>query len=60
MLKLPLTYHVRFCRIITGPWKRLVYDTEGRIKCASYSLCLQERLQDSLRRQDSWLENSDR
>ncbi|HBT0003438.1 TPA: Tn3 family transposase, partial [Klebsiella pneumoniae] len=46
--------------IITGPWKRLVYDSEGRIQRAGYSLCLLERLQDSLRRRDIWLENSDR
>ncbi|HGK6931395.1 TPA: Tn3 family transposase, partial [Klebsiella pneumoniae] len=42
------------------PWKRLVYDSEGRIQRAGYSLCLLERLQDSLRRRDIWLENSDR
>ncbi|EPC9920243.1 TPA: Tn3 family transposase, partial [Escherichia coli] len=47
-------------QIITGPWKRLVYDSEGRIQRAGYSLCLLERLQDSLRRRDIWLENSDR
>ncbi|EHZ2995079.1 Tn3 family transposase, partial [Salmonella enterica] len=41
-------------------WKRLVYDSEGRIQRAGYSLCLLERLQDSLRRRDIWLENSDR
>ena len=46
--------------IITGPWKRLVYDAEGRIQRAGYSLCLLERLQDALRRRDIWLENSDR
>jgi hypothetical protein len=45
---------------ITGPWKRLVYDAEGRIQRAGYSLCLLERLQDALRRRDIWLENSDR
>ncbi len=45
--------------IITGPWKRLVYDTDGRIQRAGYSLCLLERLQDALRRRDIWLENSD-
>lgn len=44
--------------IITGPWKRLVYDAEGRIQRAGYSLCLLERLQDALRRRDIWLENS--
>lgn len=47
-------------QIITGPRKRLVYDSEGRIQRAGYSLCLLERLQDSLRRRDIWLENSDR
>lgn len=46
--------------IVTGPWKRLVYDAEGRIQRAGYSLCLLERLQDSLRRRDLWLENSER
>ena len=46
--------------LITGPWKRLVYDAEGRIQRAGYSLCLLERLQDALRRRDIWLENSDR
>lgn len=46
--------------IITGPWKRLVYDAEGRIQRAGYSLCLLERLQDALRRRDIWLENSER
>ncbi|HDL7024491.1 TPA: Tn3 family transposase, partial [Yersinia enterocolitica] len=46
--------------IITGPWKRQVYDAEGRIQRAGYSLCLLERLQDALRRRDIWLENSDR
>ncbi|MCF2954080.1 Tn3 family transposase [Yersinia pestis subsp. pestis] len=46
--------------IITDPWKRLVYDAEGRIQRAGYSLCLLERLQDALRRRDIWLKNSDR
>ncbi len=46
--------------IISGPWKRLVYDAGGRIQRAGYSLCLLERLQDALRRRDIWLENSDR
>lgn len=46
--------------IITGTWKRLVYDQEGRIQRAGYSLCLLKRLQDALRRRDIWLENSDR
>jgi TnpA family transposase len=46
--------------IITGPWRRLVYDEEGRIQRAGYSLCMLERLQDALRRRDIYLENSDR
>ncbi|CZZ34434.1 transposon Tn3 transposase [Enterobacter hormaechei] len=46
--------------IISGPWKRLVYDADGRIQRAGYSLCLLERLQDAPRRRDIWLENSDR
>ncbi|EJU3459782.1 Tn3 family transposase [Salmonella enterica] len=46
--------------IISGPWKRLVYDADSRIQRAGYSLCLLERLQDALRRRDIWLENSDR
>ncbi len=37
-----------------------VYDADGRIQRAGYSLCLLERLQDALRRRDIWLENSDR
>lgn len=38
-----------------------MYEAEGRIQCAGYSLCLLlERLQDTLRRLDIWLENSDR
>ena len=37
-----------------------MYDADGRIQRAGYSLCLLERLQDALRRRDIWLENSDR
>lgn len=47
-------------QIISGPSKRLVYDVDGRIQHAGYSLCLLERFQDSLRRRGIWLENSDR
>lgn len=46
--------------IITGPWKRLVFDEEGRVRRPGYSLCLLERFQDALRRRDIYLENSDR
>jgi hypothetical protein len=46
-------------QIITGPGN-VWCDSEGRIQRAGYSLCLLERLQDSLRRRDIWLENSDR
>lgn len=37
-----------------------MYDAEGRIQRAGYSQCLLERLQDTLRRRDIWLENSER
>lgn len=46
--------------IITGAWKRLVLDEEGRVRRPGYSLCLLERFQDALRRRDIYLENSDR
>ncbi len=37
-----------------------VYDGDGRIQRAGYSLCFLERLQDSLRRRDVWVTKSDR
>ena len=46
--------------IITQPWKRLVFDPEGNITKQGYTLCFLEKLQDSLRRRDLYVENSDR
>lgn len=46
--------------IITNPWKRLVFDKEGRVTKRGYTLCFLDKLQDSLRRRDVFIENSDR
>lgn len=46
--------------IVKTSWKRFVYDGDGRIQRAGYSLCFLERLQDSLRRLDVWVTKSDR
>ncbi len=46
--------------IITPPWKRLVIDQEGRVTKRGYTLCFLNKLQDSLRRRDVYVENSDR
>ena len=46
--------------IITNPWKRLVFDKEGRVTKRGYTLCFLNRLQDSLRRRDIYVENSER
>lgn len=46
--------------IITKPWKRLVYDKEGQVTKRGYTLCFLDKLQDSLRRRDVFIENSDR
>jgi len=46
--------------IITNPWKRLVFDKEGRVTKRGYTLCFLDKLQDSLRRRDIYIENSDR
>ncbi|PSU44554.1 Tn3 family transposase [Photobacterium frigidiphilum] len=46
--------------IITSPWKRLVYDKEGKVTKRGYTLCFLDKLQDSLRRRDVFIENSDR
>ncbi len=46
--------------IITNPWKRLVFDSEGRVTKRGYTLCFLDKLQDSLRRRDVYIENSDR
>ncbi len=46
--------------IISRPWKRLVFDKENRINKRGYTLCFIDKLQDSLRRRDIFIENSDR
>jgi len=46
--------------IIPRTWKRLVFDKENRINKRGYTLCFLDKLQDSLRRRDIFIENSDR
>ena len=46
--------------IITKPWKRIVFDTDGKVTKRGYTLCFLDKLQDSLRRRDIYAENSDR
>ncbi|WP_367605643.1 Tn3 family transposase [Legionella sp. W05-934-2] len=46
--------------IITQPWKRLVFDKEGNVSKQGYTLCFLDKLQDSLKRRDVYVENSDR
>ncbi len=46
--------------IVTRPWRRLVYDQEGRVTTKGYTMCFIDRLQDSLRRRDVYVGDSDR
>jgi TnpA family transposase len=46
--------------IISNPWKRLVFDKDGKVTKRGYTLCFLDKLQDSLRRRDIYVENSDR
>ena len=46
--------------IVSNPWKHLVFDKEGRVNKRGYTLCFLDKLQDSLRRRDVYVENSDR
>lgn len=46
--------------IVSNPWKRLVFDKEGGVTKRGYTLCYLDKLQDSLRRRDVYVENSDR
>ncbi len=46
--------------IVSNPWKRLVFDKDGRVTKRGYTLCFLDKLQDSLRRRDVYVENSDR
>lgn len=46
--------------IITNSWKRVVFDAENQVTKRGYTLCFLGKLQDSLRRRDVYVENSDR
>jgi len=46
--------------IVSNSWKRMVFDKEGRVTKRGYTLCFLDKLQDSLRRRDVYVENSDR
>lgn len=46
--------------IITGPWKRLCYGKDGHISRQGYTLCVINKLQDSLRRRDIFVQQSER
>lgn len=46
--------------IITGPWKRLCYGKDGHLSRQGYTLCVMNKLQDSLRRRDIYVAQSER
>ena len=46
--------------IISKPWRRLVFDDQGRVTKRGYTLCFLDKLQDSLRRRDVYVSGSDR
>jgi len=46
--------------IISGPCKRLVFNSDGRVLRRGYTLCFLDKLQDALRRRDIYVEHSDR
>lgn len=46
--------------IVSNSWKRPVFDKDGRVTKRGYTLCFLDKLQDSLRRRDVYVENSDR
>lgn len=46
--------------IISNPWKRLVFNKDGQVTTRGYTLCFLDKLQDSLRRRDVFIEGSDR
>ena len=43
-----------------GPWRRWIYSAEGGVDRRAYTLCVLERLQDSLRRRDVFVPQSER
>ncbi len=46
--------------IVSKSWKRIVFDNEGRVNKRGYTLCYLDKLQDSMRRRDVYVENSGR
>jgi len=46
--------------IISQQWKKLVFDKGERVIRKSYALCFLDKMQDSLRRRDIYVEKSDR
>jgi TnpA family transposase len=46
--------------IITNAWKRLVFNKKGQVTKPGYTLCFLDKLQDSLRRRDVYVENTER
>ncbi len=47
-------------KIVTGPWKRLVFDKDKQVTRQGYTLCFMDKLQDALRRRDVYVPDSDR
>ena len=45
---------------VTTAWKKQIYDENNCITKQTYTLCVLHKLQDSLRRRDIYVENSDR
>ena len=46
--------------IVSKPWQNLVFEKDGKINRKAYTLCFLDKFQDSLRRRDIYIENSDR
>lgn len=46
--------------VISKSWRRLVFDQQNRVTTRGYVLCFLDKLQDSLRRRDVYVSNSDR
>ena len=46
--------------IISRPWIRMVFNKDNQVTKRGYTLCFLDKLQDSLRRRDVFIENSER
>lgn len=46
--------------VVSAAWRRLVIDKDGQARRPAYTLCVLERLQDSLRRRDVFVLSSER